>query len=243
MTSFFNRSVLALAAAVSFVGAASAADFVNGDFSAGPNGWSNFGGSGTGFEISGGVGHVYGTATDTNNSGSFAGRLTQTLSGLTAGNAYTVSFSAKGTGFMDLTDSLDGSVTNNVAGGGFDLNEAGTLTGDTNPADSELANNFAGWSAWMVRDEVFRIVSPSTSTSSFQTYSFSFYAPTDGQVTLWVKSQETLTNESAGPLTGGLYVDNFSLTEASAVPEPETYAMMLAGLGAMGLISRRRRAQ
>ncbi|MEO8298908.1 MAG: PEP-CTERM sorting domain-containing protein [Burkholderiales bacterium] len=39
-------------------------------------------------------------------------------------------------------------------------------------------------------------------------------------------------------------IDNVTLTgpvAVSAVPEPETYAMLLAGLGAIGLMSRRRR--
>ena len=36
-----------------------------------------------------------------------------------------------------------------------------------------------------------------------------------------------------------LNIDNVSV--AAAVPEPETYAMMLAGLGALGMMSRRRR--
>jgi hypothetical protein len=34
-------------------------------------------------------------------------------------------------------------------------------------------------------------------------------------------------------------VDNVSV---AAVPEPETYALMLAGLGALGFVARRRRA-
>lgn len=37
----------------------------------------------------------------------------------------------------------------------------------------------------------------------------------------------------------GAWVDNVSV--AAAVPEPETMAMMLAGLGALGMMSRRRR--
>jgi hypothetical protein len=35
-------------------------------------------------------------------------------------------------------------------------------------------------------------------------------------------------------------IDNLSV---SAVPEPETYAMMLAGLGLMGFMGRRRKAK
>jgi hypothetical protein len=46
----------------------------------------------------------------------------------------------------------------------------------------------------------------------------------------------------AGGYNAGHYIglDNVSVT---AVPEPETYAMMLAGLGALGFMGRRRKAQ
>lgn len=40
---------------------------------------------------------------------------------------------------------------------------------------------------------------------------------------------------------GNLSVDNVAITQVAApVPEPESYAMMLAGLGALGLMGRRR---
>jgi len=42
-------------------------------------------------------------------------------------------------------------------------------------------------------------------------------------------------------LNGSLTIDNVAITQMAApVPEPESYAMMLAGLGALGLMSRRR---
>lgn len=52
----------------------------------------------------------------------------------------------------------------------------------------------------------------------------------------------TTTLFFAGGYHGGDYVglDNVSVT---AVPEPETYAMMLAGLGALGFVARRRKLQ
>jgi hypothetical protein len=46
------------------------------------------------------------------------------------------------------------------------------------------------------------------------------------------------TNDSLG---GAL--DNVSLTAAAPVPEPGSYALLLAGLGAMGMIARRRSAR
>lgn len=49
--------------------------------------------------------------------------------------------------------------------------------------------------------------------------------------------------ESVGPLssrTYGSYLDNVSVT--SAVPEPETYGMMLLGLALVGVVARRKKA-
>jgi len=71
-------------------------------------------------------------------------------------------------------------------------------------------------------------------------------------VTAWQTSQSLLTpalsdtyrltfTTSAGFFTAP-FIDNVSVSEvAAAVPEPETYALMLAGFGAIGLFGRRQR--
>jgi len=41
--------------------------------------------------------------------------------------------------------------------------------------------------------------------------------------------------------SGGIEIDHLQYGLAGAVPEPETYALMLGGLGLLGLVSRRRR--
>ena len=46
---------------------------------------------------------------------------------------------------------------------------------------------------------------------------------------------------SAIPEYNGFSVDNINATAVTAVPEVETYAMLLAGLGMMGFVARRRR--
>ena len=66
------------------------------------------------------------------------------------------------------------------------------------------------------------------------TYTYSFTGSIAGD------STTTLTMSGFG---SNLLTDVGTATlTATAVPEPETYAMMLAGLGVMGFLSRRRRA-
>lgn len=48
-----------------------------------------------------------------------------------------------------------------------------------------------------------------------------------------------VTGISTGSM-GGLYSGALNVSSVSAVPEPETYAMLLAGLGLIGTIARRR---
>lgn len=56
--------------------------------------------------------------------------------------------------------------------------------------------------------------------------------------TLWVRWNDV--NDSGND--HGLAIDNLSFSVTAAVPEPSGYAMLLAGLGALGFIGRRRRA-
>ena len=50
------------------------------------------------------------------------------------------------------------------------------------------------------------------------------------------------TLAASQPVSGFLWptADNLTLASVGAVPEPETYALMLAGLGALSLLARRR---
>ena len=64
----------------------------------------------------------------------------------------------------------------------------------------------------------------------------------------WVLTQATGINDSgtivgtaSNSITGEQHA--FTLSAVAAVPEPETYALMLAGLGVLGFIARRRKAQ
>ena len=49
-------------------------------------------------------------------------------------------------------------------------------------------------------------------------------------------------NYNIGLIQSGKYQDLITVSPVSAVPEPETYAMMLAGLGLMGFAARRRKS-
>jgi hypothetical protein len=61
------------------------------------------------------------------------------------------------------------------------------------------------------------------------------WAPGD---TLWVRWTDI--DNTGGD--HGLAIDNVSFSVTTAVPEPSTYAMLLAGLGAVGFMARRRRS-
>ena len=70
-----------------------------------------------------------------------------------------------------------------------------------------------------------------------------------GETANFLLSGANVQDFASGLLDGGVHVRSLaggrseSLVTVSAVPEPETYAMMLAGLGLMGAVARRRKAK
>lgn len=137
-----------------------------------------------------------------------------------------------GTGFNDILPGngnyidLDGSTSNsgifhhniNLTGGitytlSFDL--AGSQRGSI-----ETANiNFGNVSTWVTLD----------GSAPLTTYNLSF--------TPAISAEYGINFENLGGDNVGLLLDNVSV---SVVPEPETYAMLLAGLGMLGFMLRRK---
>ena len=60
-----------------------------------------------------------------------------------------------------------------------------------------------------------------------------------GAIPMFATGTHTLSIAGIGDATGPQYTGSLTV---SAIPEPETYALMLAGLGAVGFLARRRRS-
>jgi hypothetical protein len=76
--------------------------------------------------------------------------------------------------------------------------------------------------------------SGSTPTAmDWQTYTYEFTALA-GTSTLFF-------NNASGGVNGGMYLDNISIIDPAAVPEPATWALMIAGFGLAGTALRQRR--
>lgn len=121
-----------------------------------------------------------------------------------------------------------------------------TLAGQSVTADNWIAPAISlsgGQSKTLIVDPV----------TTYQSLTFSLPSDLSGFIGngtvsagLSAESLQKLTAGGSASLGTNLTVDGYALVtytyEVAAVPEPETYAMLLAGLGLVGAIARRRRA-
>lgn len=109
-----------------------------------------------------------------------------------------------------------------------------------------FGSSFSAVSAWSEAGNAFNWTSPIVTATAAKVdgnvagrvtnVGGTFATPTwSNGSTLWVRWLEK--NDTGND--HGLAIDNFSLS-VTAVPEPKNYAMLLAGLGVMGFIARRR---
>ena len=156
-----------------------------------------------------------------------AGFVAASLS--TAANATVTSFTPTSTGYTFSGQANPGSFTDYI--GSFTLNPSTTYKSDVtlfnifNLGDIDI-------SSFSLVDAVSHaVIATGTKTNYGNTFSFAnVHGSAAGLFSLELKGSAT----KGGNYFGGVTV--------SAVPEPETYGMMLAGLGLMGFVARRRKS-
>ena len=138
---------------------------------------------------------------------------------------------AAGTQYLELNAARQTSVSQSIAttaGGTYTLSFAYSGRPDTPGGASSLMNVY--WGSTLLTPTALI----GTTSGVWQTYSQNVSA---------LGSSTLLRFESIGPVsapTYGSYLDNVSVM--TAVPEPESYAMMLLGLGLLGFMARRKTA-
>jgi hypothetical protein len=123
---------------------------------------------------------------------------------------------------LDGSSGLAGTFSNSVV----------LSAGTTYVMTFSLAGNHRGYDPDVV-DVMF-----GSSTATYVMYSPDPLAPHTLSFTAGVSGPVTFSFHNHGGDDVGALLDNVSI---AAVPEPETYAMLLAGLGALGFAARRRR--
>ncbi len=164
-----------------------------------------------------------------------------------AGNGSTDSFSSNNWAVGDYYEF--NTSTAGFVGVSVSWDQASSNTG---PRDFKLAYSTDGATFTDFADySVLANASPNpvwNSTTSSALYSFtqnlSAITVLDDQASVSFRliGRNTISANGGVVATGGTSrVDNFTVMAAAPIPEPGTYAMMLAGLGLLGLIGRRRR--
>lgn len=141
---------------------------------------------------------------------------------------------AVGPGPLGTIDNLPITISNIVPAGvfqdvySFSIVDPGTLSGNA------VAVNFGGYNILgltvTLQDSSFALIGSDATPAD----GFTFSGLAAGNYALNVLGFATGTG-------GGFYAGGF-VTETAPIPEPETYAMLLAGLGMIGFMIRRRRS-
>lgn len=143
--------------------------------------------------------------------------ITQTLTGLTVGKTYSVTFDWAGVQLR----TPDGSLWNGATNESWQVNEGGTY-------DGAGSQSFTGGTT--------------QTTDVIQVDSHGFTGWEQASLSFVAGSSTEAFNLEAVSTSGGL--PPFALLanlDVTAVPEPSSWAMMIVGLGAMGVFARRRR--
>lgn len=137
---------------------------------------------------------------------------------------------ASGANSLDLNGTRKGEINQVLA----------TVTGQTYTLSFDLAGNFYSGDAikqLSVNVGANGLYTFNTSGASASAMGWTHYSTTFTAV----GAATTLSFASNSRGAYGPALDNISVTAVTAVPEPESFAMLLAGLGMMGMIARRRK--
>lgn len=214
-------------------------------------GWSLFNAAGTALS-------TYSTGTGSSNTGAFysfgsSGDTDRALGGLGSGAYFSSPASGALAGYIAVAFTNTGSTTLDsftLSYSGEQWRNGGNVNAQTMTLQYGFGDSFGSVSTWNTADASFSWTSTvNTATAAAVNGNVEGLVSNVGGTvsglswesgqTLWVRWVE---NNDVGN-DHGLAIDNVSLSVTSAVPEPGSYALMLAGLCAVGMIARRRNGQ
>lgn len=142
--------------------------------------------------------------------------LGQAINGLTIGQQYEVTFNWAGAQLRNP----DGSLWNGATTDYWSVNLGGNIVGDFNVVGGETHN---------------------TATISVPEHGFTGWRSASLRFTATATAEELLFTAIGTPFSGAPPFALLDNVEMNAVPEPATWALLVAGFGAVGLVARRRR--